>query len=104
VDDQFFAVGSAPGNGFVLTGISRGTSGDVTSNRGYYDEWIVRTDNNGTVKWKQSIGGDGDDFPLAIIFINATQIRCVGYTSSNSNDFTGLHGDRDGYISSITDQ
>jgi hypothetical protein len=76
----------------------------VISNHGYYDEWIVRTDNNGNVKWKQSIGGNGDDFPLAITFIGATQIRSVGYTNSNSNDLTDLHGDADGFISSLTDQ
>ena len=73
----------------------------MISNRGYYDEWIVRTDNNGNVKWKQSIGGDGDDFPLAVAFRSDTQIPSVGLSNSNGNDLTGLHGDADGFISSV---
>jgi hypothetical protein len=83
-------VDTRPGERLCSRRYQSGADGYVISNHGYYDERLARTDDNGNVKWKQSIGGAADDFALAVTFISASQIRSIGYTNINSNDLTGI--------------
>lgn len=52
--------------GFILTGATESNDGDVGSNNGSRDFWVVKIDSMGTIEWEKTFGGDDWDFPEAI--------------------------------------
>lgn len=48
-------------NGFLITGFSRSSDGDVSENNGNYDFWTLKLDALGTILWEKSFGFSGSD-------------------------------------------
>ena len=84
-----------PDGGYVLTGFTlSNNNGDVGSNHGQTDFWIVKINGTGTILWQKTLGGNGDDRPLiAITVTNEGRIGVAGFTNSNNNGDVGAnHG------------
>lgn len=47
--------------GYVVAGHSRSSDGQVESNAGQYDIWVIKIDDDGALIWKKSIGLSGHD-------------------------------------------
>ncbi|MCP4458406.1 MAG: hypothetical protein GY816_10350 [Cytophagales bacterium] len=45
--DVAFSIQETSDGHYIITGFSGSTDGDVTSNHGYYDIWVVKIDANG---------------------------------------------------------
>ena len=78
-------------NGFVASGYSQSTDGDLTGlAKGLYDGIIVKYDENTNVLWKKTFGGSSIDW-----FYGLTQVSdgyiAVGNSWSNDGDLTGLN-------------
>ncbi len=79
-------------NGYVVTGYSQSTDGDITGNHNSRDYWLLKLNNLGGIQWQKSIGGtSGDDA------FNTKQTSDGGYivagsSFSNDGDVTGHHG------------
>lgn len=80
-------------NGFAISGVSASTDGDLSSNQGVSDLWIVGIDTIGNIKWETSLGGDNyerigyhgiDESPDGFLYV-------FGTTLSNNGDVTGHH-------------
>jgi len=52
---------STPDSGFLLTGGSLSTDGNITGNHGFYDCWMVKLDRDGNLQWEKSLGGTSAD-------------------------------------------
>jgi hypothetical protein len=52
--------------GYVVIGTTTSNDGDVSSNHGWVDVWIFKTDSVGTLLWERSIGGSDRDYGRAI--------------------------------------
>ncbi|WP_439130169.1 hypothetical protein [Polaribacter sp.] len=48
-------------NGFLITGFSRSSDGDVSTNNGNYDFWTVKLNESGAILWEKSFGFLGSD-------------------------------------------
>ncbi|MBK9504200.1 MAG: hypothetical protein IPO03_02275 [Bacteroidetes bacterium] len=62
--DKLYAVEETPDGGYIVGGqsLSGGGWGDKSeSNKGGYDYWIVKLDEDGVVEWDRSYGGLGKD-------------------------------------------
>ena len=44
-------------NGFLISGSSRSTDGNLTTNKGQNDAWVLKIDRAGDLEWQKSIGG-----------------------------------------------
>jgi len=73
-------------NGFILAGNSRSLNGNLTSNSGQNDAWILKVDANGSVTNQKSIGGSEIDFCNSAIELDDQTIVGVGESSSNDGD------------------
>lgn|GEM_PF-5578551 len=49
-------------NGFVIAGYSHSNDGDVSSNNGYSDAWIVKLDSSGILVWEKTFGSVSYDY------------------------------------------
>ncbi len=52
--------------GYIVTGYTRSNDGDVSSNYGSYDCWVVRLDEDGNIQWEKTFGGSKDDYAYNI--------------------------------------
>ncbi|ESU25034.1 hypothetical protein FEDK69T_02230 [Flavobacterium enshiense DK69] len=57
-------------SGYIVAGESNSTDGDITTNGGGYNGWIVKLSATGIIQWQRTLGGD-----------NADSIYCVRQTS-----------------------
>ena len=85
-------VGLTNDGGYILTGQTESTDGDVTDNHGDNDCWVVKTDNQGNILWEMTLGGTKDDYGKEIRQL-ADGSYILGATSYSNNDqVTGHHG------------
>jgi hypothetical protein len=85
-------------NGIVAVGRTPSSDGDITSNHGNDDAWVVSLDNNGQLLWQKAFGGTSGDVFQQIIQIPDGGYLCVGSTFSNDGDVSGNHGEEDGWV------
>ncbi len=89
--------------GYLFGGSSLSTDGDVSSNIGYIDCWLVKTDPNGNIEWEKSYGGTESDN----IGFNAIQATSDGgyviaaTTGSSDGDVSQNNGARDMWVIKI---
>ena len=58
-DDGLSSIEQTFDNGYILCGGSRSSDGDLTSNNGWNDIWVVKLDSEGSVIWSRNYGGTG---------------------------------------------
>lgn len=73
-------------------------NGDVESNYGFFDLWVVKLDSLGTVLWKKNYGGSSFDEAFAIKQTADRGYIVTGYTESNDIDVSGNHGNKDVWL------
>jgi hypothetical protein len=83
---------------YIVVGGSLSTDGDVTSNHGFVDYWLVKLDSDGSIIWDKSFGGTSLDVPMSIIQTFDKGFLVCGYTMSNDDDVSGNHGSSDYWI------
>jgi len=91
-NDIAYSVVQTPDMGYVITGSSESSDGDLTVNYGAKDCWVVKIDNLGIIQWQESIGytlvDEGRDIKNTsdgchIIAIRSTAISTVNPHSYN---------------------
>lgn len=79
----------------VLVGSSRNANGDVTSNAGSADLWVVEIDAFGDIVWQRSYGGPGEDTGWALALDEAGGLLALGIVATNGGLVQGVHGGND---------
>lgn len=91
-----YSIDIALDGGYIVCGSSTSNgSGDVTSNHGGYDCWIVKLSTTGSIQWQKSLGGSGDDASHTINRTIEGGYVVSSYSNSNNGDVSGNHGDFD---------
>src|SRR5882724_11702708 len=60
-DDRAYSVQQTKDGGYIVTGWSNSSDGDVSGNHGSWDYWIVKLNYSGAIQWQKSLGGTGID-------------------------------------------
>ncbi|MDD1719741.1 MAG: hypothetical protein LUQ25_06755 [Methanoregulaceae archaeon] len=81
--------------GFVIAGYTMSDDGQAAVNHGGFDIWVARIGPGGTIVWKRTIGGPGDDVPSAVIEDSDGNFVIYGETKSN---IFGNHGNSDLFV------
>ena len=80
------SISKTQNNGFVVTGSSRSADGDLTTNNGQNDAWVLKLDENANIEWQKTIGGTHIDFAYDAVELNDNSIVVVGESSSDLID------------------
>jgi hypothetical protein len=82
--------------GYIFIGYSTSRDGDVSSNLGEGDLWVVKIDASGAITWQKTYGGSGDEFAYyGIIQTKEGGYALVGSSASRNGDANGNHGGYD---------
>ncbi|HYK45792.1 MAG TPA: T9SS type A sorting domain-containing protein [Parafilimonas sp.] len=82
-------------SGYIIAGSSSSHDGDVTTNHGHDDYWVVKLKKNGAIQWQKTLGGKKYDQAASIQQTMDGGYIVAGPSYSNNGDVTGLHGGSD---------
>ncbi len=85
-------------DGYVIVGESQSSDGDLTTNAGAGDYWILKVDEEGAIQWQRSYGGSFFDGASRVALTADGGYIVNGYTESNNGDVGGFHGFRDYWV------
>lgn len=100
--DEATQVQQTHDGGYIITGGSGSTDGDVDNSHGSGDEWVVKLDSGGNMEWQRSLGGAGDEVGYAIQQTADGSYITAGYTFSNDGDVSGYHGNGDAWVAKLS--
>jgi hypothetical protein len=84
--------------GYILSGITYSSDGDLSGNLGGGDAWVVKLNATGAIQWQKSFGGSNFEY---IDYIKPTGdggYIMAGSTRSNDGDVSGNHGGLDAWV------
>ena len=87
-----------PDGGYFVMGESQSSDGDLTENKGNFDLWVFKIDNDGDIEWQKSIGGSLHDGATSVILNDDGSFMIAGYTSSSDGDVSDNKGMIDGWL------
>jgi len=85
-------------NGYIAVGSSISVDGDLNSNYGYFDVWVVKLTELGAVQWQRNLGGTQAERGFCIQQTNDTGYIIAGESWSNDGDVSGVLGKTDAWI------
>lgn len=91
-------VALTPDGGYIVSGWTISTDGDVTNNHGASDFWVLKLDANGTLQWQKTLGGSGSEGAIGVALATDGGYLVGGSTSSQDFDVTNNHGSGDYWV------
>jgi hypothetical protein len=91
-EDHANCIRQTKDGGYVVAGFSASQNGDVTLNRGLYDYWVVKLDDNGKIVWQKTFGGSDDDVANDIEITSDSGYIVAGFSYSIDGNITNHHG------------
>ncbi|MFL5765513.1 MAG: T9SS type A sorting domain-containing protein [Bacteroidia bacterium] len=99
--EEGYSVYQTPEGGYLITGDTRSSDIQVSSNYGMRDVWVVKTNAVGTIQWENTYGGTGDDRAYYSTPTSDGGYIMAGYTESSDNDVSSNHGFSDVWVVKI---
>jgi len=91
-NDIGLTIVESPTGGYFVAGHTESHDGDVQSNNGLGNVWLVRIDTTGNITWEKSYGGSfGYESAYDMQMTNDGGLIIVGEASSNDGNVTGYH-------------
>ncbi|MBN1432541.1 MAG: hypothetical protein JW931_07180 [Methanomicrobiaceae archaeon] len=91
-----------PGGGTLLaSGSTMSSDGDVSSNNGGKDAWIIKTDLSGNLLWENTYGGSADERALGIGMLSDGSFIAAGSAESSDGDVSSNNGGDDVWLFGI---
>ncbi len=83
---------------FVLAGYSQSSDGDLTSNNGDFDYWLLKIDATGTLLWQNNFGGSLSDWGFDVAETPDGGFIATGSTFSEDGNVSANQGFYDYWI------
>ena len=96
-EDELSGMRPMPDGGVLISAHSNSLDGDVSSNIGLEDLWLIKLGMNGEVQWQQSYGGTDRDLYFKLDVLNGDYV-VAGSVRSTDFDVSGNHGASDTWV------
>ncbi len=90
--DSGRSISKTQDGGFLISGSSRSSDGDVSTNEGQNDAWVLKITHQADLEWQNTFGGSGVDISYGAIELNNGTIIATGESSSSNADITENKG------------
>ncbi|RDB05961.1 3-coathanger stack domain-containing protein [Runella aurantiaca] len=97
-DDVANSIVQTTDGGYIVAGYANWIEGDLPDYHGYYDCWVVKLNNVGTIEWQKALGGTGSEAVNSIVQTTDGGYIVAGYSGSNDGDVAGHHGFGDFWV------
>lgn len=99
--DTAECIKSTSDGGYIVTGTTFSTDGDVTGNKGNCDIWVIKISATGGIQWQKTFGGTKSDIASTIEQNSDGTYYILGSTYSNDGDVTQNYGESDYWVLKI---
>ena len=93
--DQAYGIAKNINNTYLIAGTSNSLDGDISSNKGANDVWIISVDDKGTLLWEKSYGGSSFDTSNSIKSLSNGNFLVTGHTRSVDGQIIENKGEND---------
>lgn len=100
--DQAYGIVKSIGDTYLIVGTSNSTDGDISSNKGQNDVWMININDQGDLLWQKSFGGSGYETANSIRKLQNGNFLIAGHSRSNNGDVILNKGDNDFWAFTIT--
>ena len=100
-DDWGFTIKQTFEGGYIVAASTASNNGDVTSNHGSQDAWIIKLNDTGAISWQKTYGGSNFEQALPIVQTSDSGYIFSGETYSNDGDISANHGGWDYWLVKI---
>jgi hypothetical protein len=97
-DDYAMSVIQNNAGEYLIAGYTDSTDGDITTNHGGFDYWVIKLDTHGNLIWQKCLGGSKTDEARSIKQTSDGGYLIGGYTWSDDGDVSGHIGTYDYWI------
>lgn len=94
-DDSLTTIIQSDDGGYVVTGFTFSSDGDVSPQQGGSDAWIVKLSASGDIVWQTTVGGTNNDYANSIVQTTDGGYIVVGRSKSNDGDLNKNQGNDD---------
>jgi Secretion system C-terminal sorting domain len=101
-DDYPGAIKQTTDGGYIITGTTRSTDGDVIDKHDNADAWVVKLGAEGMIEWQKTIGGSGNDFGYSVQIAADSSFIVTGATNSSDGDLDSNRGGADYMLAKIS--
>lgn len=78
--------------GYILVGSTYSSNGDISSNQGGEDAWVIKLNAQGVIQWEKTYGGSNDDSFAAVELTPDGGYLFGGASKSDDGDLTSHYG------------
>ena len=96
--EEFYSIQQTTDGGYVASGVTRSSDGDVTINNSFAEYWVVKIDEFGSILWQKPLGGSQDEYAQSIQQTTDGGYVVAGYSYSSNGDITGNHASADYWV------
>jgi hypothetical protein len=100
-NDGAYSVASTKDGGFVIAGYTYSTDGDIVSNHGNSDAWVIKINKTGSKEWQSTLGGSASDVASSIVETSDGGYIMAGQTASTDGDVSNNHGSMDAWVAKL---
>ncbi len=86
--DEAISIEQTGDGGYIINATAGSINGDVTSNHGIVDIWVIKTDSNGNIQWQKTYGGSRFDHSRFMSKTNDGGYIIAARSFSNNGDVT----------------
>lgn len=97
------SIATTADGGYLVTGHATSNDGDLTTNLGSFDWWVVKLDSSGTLVWQHVYGGSSLDEPHSIAPTADGGSLVTGLSASADGDITNPQGNGDCWVVKLDD-
>jgi uncharacterized repeat protein (TIGR01451 family) len=80
-NDHGYSIKRTVGNGFIVGGYTESTNGDISSQAGRADGWLLNLQNDGSLNWQKTVGTVKDEFILTVLGLENGDFTITGYAT-----------------------
>jgi len=104
LNDSPADINQTPDGGFIVVGASRSVDGDLNTNAGSTDYWVLKLDDNFDIQWQRTFGGSGGETAFGVTLTLDAGYLVNGTSSSSDGDVSGAFGLEDYWVLKLDTQ
>ncbi len=97
-EERAYAIRQAADGSYIVSGTAFSADGDVSSNAGGSDVWLVKLNAVGQIQWERNYGGTGEEYARALQIRDNGNYAILSYSFSTDGDITNNQGIYDFWI------
>lgn len=98
LNDRAESIQPTSDGGFILSGYSQSSNGDLNGNKGEFDYWVFKIDANGNSVWHKNYGGSLSEYAYDALQTNDGGFLVAGSSFSNNGDVPTNQGFYDYFL------